>query len=769
MSAACDNLASRNCTTGAQANVPLWAHLVLSVVSMVLLALAFPKPGWWLMIFLALVPMGWLALACTCARRLFWTTYLVSYVGWLVLMRWMIPVTFGGWWAMCLYLALHVPAALITFRLLVKYVHLPATVALPMAWVSFEWLRGHFPSGGFGWYVLGHALAPWQVSEREPMVAQLASIFGELGISFLVAMTSGWMVDALRSGQVAEWPSGRVKEECDRNIGEKNKSKDALTLTPPRRGFQLSRGERGRKNDSVAGEQSGQVAEWPSGRVQEKKKPKCNEVTWRCMLVCSILLLVSWGLTIGHGWRQWHEYMSTFYDWPRATVAVVQTNLPQYNKETPKPERLQEEWGQLLTMTRQAAASQGGDGSNPVLVMWTETIVPRPLDEESLRYLQGDAEGLPGSAFYHEQIAALSRELQVNLLVGTPWWKWERFTGEDGLGYVRPGGAYNAAMLYREGGQRDPVHYAKMHRVPFGEYVPWVEDWPWLKRMFIRYLTPYEFDYTLQPGNKEVVFEVRSGPRQVAEWREGQSGQVAEWPSGRVQEQEEHTSGTTEKKTDALTLTLYRGERGRKSGQVAKWPSGQVEEKDGGDSSIKVIPPSPDLVPQGDSVTLSRGERGDSLSEKSTLRFVTPICFEDAVPRVCRRLVYDVRGNKRADLIANITNDGWFAGTHQPWQHLQIATLRSIELGVPSARAVNTGISGFVNSNGRIEKLVTVNGQAQDVVGTATHTLWLNPHDTFFGRWGDLPIRIMVVLTFVMVLIGVGMKWSSGRKNEVVK
>ncbi len=677
MTSSCDKPATQTCTTSAKANVSLCTHLLLAVLSMVLFALSFPKPGWWALIFFALVPMGWLALAGTCARRLCWTTYLMSYVGWLVLMRWMIPVTFGGWWAMCLYLALHVPAALLVFRLLVKYVHLPATIALPMAWVSFEWLRGHFPSGGFGWYVLGHALAPWQASDHEPIIAQLASIFGELGVSFLIAMTSGWVVDLLGYS----CGSGRGKLEIQE-------------------AFSTQRAQSS-QNQSLQTHSNEYSCCSVTSVISVLKYSMKSWQTW----LCTLLLFISWGLTGWYGWGRTNWYMSEFYTWPSATVAVVQTNLPQYNKESPTTKRLQEEWTELLTMTRQAALSEGDAGKSLSLVMWTETIVPRPLDEKSLRYLQGDAEGLPGSGYYHEQIAALSRELGVNLLVGTPWWNWEAFKGDDGLEYVRPGGAYNVAVLYRESGQRDPVHYAKMHRVPFGEYVPWVEDWPWLKRMFIRYLTPYEFDYTLQPGKLPVVFEAESG--QV---RGKESGRVVEWSSGRVKEKE--------------------------SGQVAKWPSGQVKEVD----------------------------------RRATLRFVTPICFEDAVPRVCRKLVYDGQGNKRADLIANITNDGWFAGTHQPWQHLQIATLRSIELGVPSARAVNTGISGFVNSVGRIEKQVTVDGQTQDVAGTAMHTLAMNPHGTFFGRWGDWPVRIMVVLTLVLPTIGALMsrlkRKSSGRVDK---
>ncbi|NJL30273.1 MAG: hypothetical protein HC898_00820 [Phycisphaerales bacterium] len=63
--------------------LPLWLYLGLSALSMLMLALSFPKPGWWPLIYFALIPMGLLALYAPCARRLFWTTYLsATSAGW---------------------------------------------------------------------------------------------------------------------------------------------------------------------------------------------------------------------------------------------------------------------------------------------------------------------------------------------------------------------------------------------------------------------------------------------------------------------------------------------------------------------------------------------------------------------------------------------------------------------------------------------------------------------------------------------------------------
>lgn len=70
------------------------------------------------------------------------------------------------------------------------------------------------------------------------------------------------------------------------------------------------------------------------------------------------------------------------------------------------------------------------------------------------------------------------------------------------------------------------------------------------------------------------------------------------------------------------------------------------------------------------------------------------------MPGVCRRLVF-YHGARRADLLINLTNDGWFgwwdAGRRQ---HLQLARWRALELGTPVVRAANTGISALIGPTG---------------------------------------------------------------------
>ena len=82
-----------------------WSHLGLLSLSGVLLALAFPEPGWGWIAHWALAPAGWLAIRSTNAWRLAWCSYAVSMVWWLIRIKWMLSVTVGGHIALSMVLA----------------------------------------------------------------------------------------------------------------------------------------------------------------------------------------------------------------------------------------------------------------------------------------------------------------------------------------------------------------------------------------------------------------------------------------------------------------------------------------------------------------------------------------------------------------------------------------------------------------------------------------------------------------------------------------
>lgn len=73
------------------------------------------------------------------------------------------------------------------------------------------------------------------------------------------------------------------------------------------------------------------------------------------------------------------------------------------------------------------------------------------------------------------------------------------------------------------------------------------------------------------------------------------------------------------------------------------------------------------------------------------------ICYEDILPRYVRKL-----SALKPHVFINITNDAWFGKTSEPMLHLALATMRSVEHRRWLVRSTNTGVSAFVDPNGRI-------------------------------------------------------------------
>jgi len=85
--------------------------------------------------------------------------------------------------------------------------------------------------------------------------------------------------------------------------------------------------------------------------------------------------------------------------------------------------------------------------------------------------------------------------------------------------------------------------------------------------------------------------------------------------------------------------------------------------------------------------------------------FAPLICYEDILPSFSRRLA-----RLGPNFLVNITNDAWFGRTSEPHQHLALSVFRAVETRLDLVRAVNTGVSAFVDAAGR----VTQRGPAVD-------------------------------------------------------
>ncbi len=124
-----------------------------------------------------------------------------------------------------------------------------------------------------------------------------------------------------------------------------------------------------------------------------------------------------------------------------------------------------------------------------------------------------------------------------------------------------------------------------------------------------------------------------------------------------------------------------------------------------------------------------------------TVRLATPICFEITMARVCRRMVY-IDGVKAADVLVNLSNDGWFGSSNAGRRrHVQMARFRCVENRVPMIRSVNTGMSLAVDSSGRLIGPIDVTGDGPAAVlrepGWVLAELPLDRRSTVYGRIGD--------------------------------
>jgi len=125
------------------------------------------------------------------------------------------------------------------------------------------------------------------------------------------------------------------------------------------------------------------------------------------------------------------------------------------------------------------------------------------------------------------------------------------------------------------------------------------------------------------------------------------------------------------------------------------------------------------------------------------VKYALSICYEDTFGELNRK-------NKLlgAGLLLNLTNDNWYPNSKLREQHYSLARLRTVENGIPIARACNTGISAVVDAyNNEIKALYEeYNGESSLV------SVPLDQYNTFYSRYGDAGIILLsfsLLITFI--------------------
>lgn len=117
------------------------------------------------------------------------------------------------------------------------------------------------------------------------------------------------------------------------------------------------------------------------------------------------------------------------------------------------------------------------------------------------------------------------------------------------------------------------------------------------------------------------------------------------------------------------------------------------------------------------------------------------ICWESVYPGFTRAGAR-ISGASSA-FIVNVSNDAWFGTTSGPLQHLNIASYRAIEEGIPMIRSTPTGVSAIVDSFGRVRGQHLGLGQT----GIIEAPLPSAGAKTPYRRFGEFPFLIMLLIS----------------------
>lgn len=131
-----------------------------------------------------------------------------------------------------------------------------------------------------------------------------------------------------------------------------------------------------------------------------------------------------------------------------------------------------------------------------------------------------------------------------------------------------------------------------------------------------------------------------------------------------------------------------------------------------------------------------------TFAQSSIGTFSTVICYELIFPSLVRNFF-----TKGGDFLVTITNDAWFGNTIGPIQHFYTGVFRAVENRKPVIRAANTGISGFIDSKGRVlarSQLFQQEVMTEDMVKNSTIT--------FYTKYGDIFVYLCL-LTIAIILI----------------
>jgi apolipoprotein N-acyltransferase len=122
-------------------------------------------------------------------------------------------------------------------------------------------------------------------------------------------------------------------------------------------------------------------------------------------------------------------------------------------------------------------------------------------------------------------------------------------------------------------------------------------------------------------------------------------------------------------------------------------------------------------------------------------RIALTICFEDLFETAIARQAGD------ADVILNLTNFAWFAGSYAPVQHLQVAQMRALENARWFIQVSNTGVTALIDAHGHVQARLPENEP-----GVLAGRVRLLAGKTPFMVLGNWPLLLAAALCLLWLL-----------------
>ncbi|WNJ95797.1 apolipoprotein N-acyltransferase [Vibrio ruber] len=123
--------------------------------------------------------------------------------------------------------------------------------------------------------------------------------------------------------------------------------------------------------------------------------------------------------------------------------------------------------------------------------------------------------------------------------------------------------------------------------------------------------------------------------------------------------------------------------------------------------------------------------------------FVAALCYEIVFNEQIRENITD-----QTDFLLTLSNDAWFGRSIGPLQHMEIARMRALELGIPLIRSTNNGVTAITDYRGKITYRLP-----QFEAGVLKATLTPTQGETPYRRLGSWPLYGWIALSLCLGLL----------------